>query len=61
MFSIRFRLPGAGIGILVIVIVFTVALLRLGYSPEMTLVLVAGAIGAAIKAARYLGSRPKEA
>jgi hydrogenase/urease accessory protein HupE len=61
MFSIRFRLPDAEVGILIIVIVFTVALLRLGYPPEVAFALVAGAVAITVKAARFLAPRQQEA
>ncbi|MFI7228376.1 hypothetical protein ACIBO5_34595 [Nonomuraea angiospora] len=38
-------------------LIFTVTLLHLGYPPEVTLLLVAGAAGVAIKAASRLVSR----
>jgi hypothetical protein len=59
MISIRFRLPGARIGILIIVVV-TMTLLRLGHSPEVVLMLIAGVLAAAAKAVRYLAPPAQE-
>jgi hypothetical protein len=61
MFSIRMRSPRAGIAILIIVIIFTVALLVLGYAPETVLLLVAGAAGVAVTTAQSLAPQPPAA
>ncbi|WP_155127456.1 hypothetical protein [[Actinomadura] parvosata] len=49
-----------GVGVLIIVIVFSVTLLRLGYPPEVALALVAGIVAVAVKAARRLVPRPAD-
>jgi hypothetical protein len=54
MLSIRLRSPRAGIGILIIVIIFMLTLLHLGHPPETVLLIVAGAGAVAVKAARHL-------
>ncbi|MFI6603487.1 hypothetical protein ACIBHX_45255 [Nonomuraea sp. NPDC050536] len=59
MFSVRFRFPGAGVVILIIVIMFTVTLLRLGYEPEAVLALIAGTVAVAVKATQQLLPRSK--
>ncbi|NAS27479.1 hypothetical protein GT755_38160 [Herbidospora sp. NEAU-GS84] len=54
MFSLRFRFPGLRAWLIVIVVIFTMTLLHLGYEPEMALMVVGGAITIAISAIKRL-------
>ncbi|QFY12134.1 hypothetical protein GBF35_41140 [Nonomuraea phyllanthi] len=61
MFSIRFRFPKGRFSVLIIVIVFTVTLLCLGYEPDAVLMLIAGAMAVGVKAAQCLiPAQPKK-